>query len=233
MRIKKAVILAAGKGSRLGTESLKIPKPLMDVFGEPIIFHTIRNCARSGIEDIYINLFHLPEKFMSMIGNGSKFGIRVHYKVENSLLGTSGAVKNFESDLNGEPFVVIYGDNWTDYDFSEQMSTHQNSGADMSVVVYFKAGDVSQSGLAHFDETHRIVRFVEKAPDAVNGGWVNAGIYFIQPWVLAKIPNGFSDFGQQIIPDLIRKDLKLNAIVARGKLVAIDTPEMLAAAKSP
>lgn len=231
MSIKKAVILAAGKGTRLGAESLKTPKPLMEVLGEPVIFHTIKNCVRSGIEDIYINLHHLPEKFMSLIGDGSQFGVRVHYRIEDELLGTSGAVKNFEADLNEQPFVVLYGDNWSNYDLAAQIRSHEQSGAEMSIVVYFKEGDVRQSGLAYFGEDKKITRFAEKSPDTLNGGWVNAGVYFVQPQILKKIPVGFSDFGQQIIPSLIQDGLKLNAIVADGKLIAIDTPEMLANAK--
>ncbi len=231
MKIKKAIILAAGQGTRLGAESLKTPKPLIEVMGEPVIFHAIKNCVRAGIKDIYINLFHLPEKFISTIGDGSKFGARVHFKVEKELLGTSGAVKNFETELNGEPFLVLYGDNWTDYNFKEQISVHEKSGADMSIVVYFKDGDVRQSGLAYFDDNNRITRFTEKSPDTLNGGWVNAGVYFIQPQIMSKIPTGFSDFGKEIIPALLQNSLKLNAIVTDGKLIAIDTPEMLATAK--
>lgn len=231
MTIRKAVILAAGKGSRLGAESLVTPKPLTQVLGQPIIVHSIKNCVKAGIEDIYINLYHLGEKIQAVLGDGSQFGVRIHYKFEAELLGTSGAVKNFEANLKGEPFIVIYGDNWTNYDFREQISVHEKSGADMSIVVYFKEGDVRQSGLAYFDENHKITRFAEKSPDTLNGGWVNAAVYFVQPQILAKIPSGFSDFGQQIIPQLLVDGFKLHAIEANGKLIAVDTPEMLANAK--
>jgi NDP-sugar pyrophosphorylase family protein len=229
--IKKAVILAAGQGTRLGPASLVTPKPLIEVMGSPVIFHTIKNCVRAGIEDIYINLFHLPEKFISMIGDGSQFGVRIHFKIEKELLGTSGAVKNFESELKNDSFMVLYGDNWTDYDYLNQIETHEKSGADMSMVVFFKEGDVRQSGLAYFGEDHRISQFVEKDPHRLNGGWVNAGVYFVGPKMIDHIPVGFSDFGKTIIPSFLQQGFKLNAIVAQGKLVAIDTPELLANAK--
>ncbi len=89
----KAVILAAGKGERLSEITQKIPKPMIEFKGKPLLQHNIELCKKFGIEDIYINLHHLPDKIRDYFGNGERFGVNIKYSYEKELLGTAGAVR--------------------------------------------------------------------------------------------------------------------------------------------
>ena len=91
----KALLLAAGKGKRLGSVTKMIPKPMVKISGKPILEHNILMLKNSGIVDIFINLHHLPEIITDYFEDGEKWGVNINYKLEEELLGTSGAVKSF------------------------------------------------------------------------------------------------------------------------------------------
>ena len=107
----QAVILAAGKGERLGAITQVIPKPMIKIAGKPILEHNILMCKKNGVEEILINLHHLPHVIKNYFGNGEKWGVSISYKYEPKLLGTSGTVSNYKDFLK-KPFFVIYGDNY-------------------------------------------------------------------------------------------------------------------------
>ena len=94
----KAVILAAGKGERLSEITKNIPKPMIEFKGKPLLEHNIELCKKFGIEDIYINLHHLPGMIKDYFGNGEKFGVKIQYSFEEELLGTAGAVKRIAEE---------------------------------------------------------------------------------------------------------------------------------------
>ncbi len=89
----KAVILAAGKGERLSEITQSIPKPMIEFKGKPLLQHNIELCKRYGIEDIFINLHHLPDRITKYFGDGERFGVKIKYSYEEELLGTAGAVR--------------------------------------------------------------------------------------------------------------------------------------------
>ena len=95
----KAVILAAGKGERLGTITQKIPKPMIRIDGKPILEHNIFMCKNSRVEEIFINLHHLPNVIKRYFGNGESWGVKINYKYESKLLGTAGTISNFKEFL--------------------------------------------------------------------------------------------------------------------------------------
>lgn len=102
----KAIILAAGKGERLKEITSRIPKPMIEVNGKPILQHNIELCKKYGIKDIYINLHHLPEKITDYFGNGKKFGVQIKYSYEKELLGTSGAVRKIADEYWGLTDII-------------------------------------------------------------------------------------------------------------------------------
>lgn len=219
-----AVVLAAGKGARLGELMKSLPKPLLPIDGKPILEHNIEWCRKNGVDKIFINLHHLPEAIRAHCGDGSKWGVSIAYKQEDSLLGTSGAVKNFERELGGEPFLVLYGDNWVDYDLAAMARRHAAEKADMSLAV-FQLEDVRSSGVATLDAADRVVEFIEK-PARGGGGWANMGVYVMNPALLADISPGFSDFGKDVIPRLIRQGRKILGLKMDHKVKAVDTPAL-------
>ena len=227
----KAVILAAGKGSRLGDITQQIPKPMIVINGMPILEHNLKMCINAGINDIYINLHHCPEIIRNYFGDGSKYGVKIRYNFENELLGTGGAISPFINFLIEEPFFVIYGDNYFDFDLDKIKIFHEEKKADISILFHWR-NDVTNSGIAQFDKNNQILKFIEKPKDRINGDWVNAGIYYIDKSDIFKHIKVKDDFGINIFPKLLTKNYKIFGYKASINLIAIDTPDMLKKSKT-
>lgn len=223
----KAVILAAGRGERLGAVTRILPKPMVVIDGKPVIEWNVLSCKAASIDEIFINLHHLPKVIEDHLGDGSRFGLSITYAREPELLGTGGGARQFFDRLGDEPFLVIYGDNRSDYDLSALVRRHREFGADMTIAL-FHLDQVRQSGVALLEPDGRITGFVEKPTQVPPPShWVNAGIYVLEPRLLAEIPEGFSDFGRQWIPAWIGARRNVCGMVFDRKVTAIDTPEML------
>lgn len=124
--ITQAMILAAGKGTRLRPLTLTTPKPLVEVGGQPLIVWHIKALKSAGINEIVINTSWLSDKLMAAIGDGSQYGVTIHWSVEDSEpLETAGGIAKAlrEGQLKQAPFLLINGDVWTDYDYS-QLATY-------------------------------------------------------------------------------------------------------------
>ena len=220
----KAIILSAGKGERLGTITNYTPKTMIQIDGKPILQHNIELCKKFGIIDIYINLHHLPHVVMKYFGDGKKFGVNIKYSYEEELLGTSGAVKKIaksDSYFRKNPFFVIYGDNYSDYNLNLLKSE------EIATIAFHYREDVSNSGVAEFDENSKILSFIEKPEKETSSHWVNAGIYYLNPKILKYIPLGYSDFSKDIFPTLLKENISFYGICENTIVRAFDTPEML------
>ena len=203
--VRRAVILAAGKSQRLQGLELNLPKPLIEVAGQPLLSHHLQRCADLGIDEVFINLHYLPQKIRDYVGNGSRWGLKVTYHEEIELAGTAGAVRHFAEALKKGPFLVIYGDNYCTFSLEELVQAHfrRSLPTDMSIVL-FELADTSGSGVAVCDPHDIIQRFVEKpAPGTMDTHWVNAGVYLMESHLLNAIPSGISDFGRDVIPSLL------------------------------
>jgi MurNAc alpha-1-phosphate uridylyltransferase len=114
----KAMILAAGRGKRLRPLTDRIPKPLLPVAGKPLIEYHIETLAAAGIRELVINHAHLGVRVEQALGDGSRWGTRIQYSPEAEALGTGGGICNALPLLGSQPFIVVNGDVWTDYDFA-------------------------------------------------------------------------------------------------------------------
>lgn len=114
----KAMILAAGRGERLRPLTDEIPKPLIKVAGRSIIEYHLVNLAKAGFKEIIINTAWLAEKIHQQLGDGSKYGVSITYSDEGEALETAGGIINALPLLGNEPFLVVNGDIWCDFDFS-------------------------------------------------------------------------------------------------------------------
>ncbi len=115
----KAMILAAGLGTRMRPLTLDKPKPLLDVAGKPLIVWHIEALKRAGITEIVINCAWLAEKLMQALGDGSQFGVNIHWSVETDALETAGGIINALPLLGDAPFLLVNGDVWTRFDYSK------------------------------------------------------------------------------------------------------------------
>ena len=114
----KAMILAAGRGERLRPLTDETPKPLVNVAGKPLIEYHLENLSRAGFKEIIINTAWLAEKIHRQLGDGTKYGVSIQYSDEGEALETAGGIINALPLLGNEPFLVVNGDIWCDFDFS-------------------------------------------------------------------------------------------------------------------
>lgn len=121
MKIPKAMILAAGRGTRLRPLTDETPKPLLLLGGKPLIAYHLESFAKIGIKEVVINVSYQAEKIQNTLGSGKKYGVQIHYSVEPETGGleTGGGIFNALSFLGEDPFIVVNGDIWTDYPFEQ------------------------------------------------------------------------------------------------------------------
>jgi len=224
----KAIILAAGIGSRLGLED--IPKPMYKIQGKPILEHNILLLKKHGIKDIFINLYYMGDVIKNYFRDGSNWQANIRYSPEDELLGTSGAVKNLEAFWNDEPFFVVYGDNYSDVDLTKMLAFHRFNKVPVTVALFNPEETTSSQvagGFVTIDGNNKIMSFQEGIKNHDNG-YVNAGVYIIEPVILDMIPKDKpSDFGKDIFPELIKKKIQLKGFITKGFVLAIDTKDAL------
>jgi mannose-1-phosphate guanylyltransferase / phosphomannomutase len=205
----KAMILAAGEGTRLRPLTLETPKPLLSVNGVPLLSYILTWLGNNGISEVAINLCYFGDKIKDFINDGSRFRMKVTYSEEASPLGTAGGVKKIAHFFDGT-FVVVYGDNLTDFDLSSMIKFHRQKKAAVTMAA-FRPPDPSQVGMLDIDKDGRITRLIEKpkntnagAPGFKSSGLANAAVYVLEPEVLGYIPEGtVSDFAYDVFPKLI------------------------------
>jgi NDP-sugar pyrophosphorylase family protein len=225
----KAMILAAGQGTRLRPITEHIPKCMVSIGGKPVLEHTIEWLRRYGVTELIINLCHLPEVVMNHFSDGSKWGVKITYSIEEEPLGTAGGVKNVAWFFDGT-FFLWYGDNLSTCNLDRLYQFHRVKGGLATIALHYR-DDPAQSGIVGLDEDDRIVRFQEKPqPDQVFSHWVSAGLFVLEPQVLEAIPpEGAPDFGRDIFPALLTAGKPLYGYRMSGDegLWWIDTPEDL------
>ena len=205
----KAMILAAGEGTRLRPLTLDTPKVMLPIAGKPLLEYILDWLRFYEITEIAINLNHLPKVVMDWLGDGDRFGINITYSVEDTILGTAGALTRLR-DFFDDTFVLIYGDMLTDLNIPSLLEFHQIKRA-LATVVLMEVENPSSYGIVEVDEECRILRFVEKpAPGTTSSNLANAGVYMLQPEVIDYIPRDtFYDFGYDLFPLLLSEGARL------------------------
>jgi NDP-sugar pyrophosphorylase family protein len=221
----KALILAAGMGTRLGPLTRAVPKPMLPVGGRPLLEHIIELLRRHGIVDIAINLHYRPDTVLHHFGSGEAWGVHLRYSYEASLLGSAGTALRQLAWIYPDPFVVYYGDVYSDADLSELIEQHRSSGAAATIAVHL-VDDPTRCGIVEFGADRRVRRFVEKpAADQVFSHWANSGIYVLNPEVLHHVTDIPSDFGHEVFPRLLEAGQPIQVYPITGTLIDIGTPE--------
>jgi mannose-1-phosphate guanylyltransferase/phosphomannomutase len=217
--IAQAVILAGGKGTRLGALSATTPKALIELAGVPLIVRQFEVLKRYGVSRVLILSGYLGDELAAALGDGSRYGLSIQYLKEPSPLGTAGALKSAEALLDRD-FYVVYGDIIFDMDLGRLATFHLERESIATLVVH--PNDHPQdSDLVEVDGDGQITAFHRKTRRA--GGpvpnLVNAGIYVLSRRVAAFIEAGtFADFGLDIFPAMVRSE---------QRLFAYNTPEFM------
>jgi NDP-sugar pyrophosphorylase family protein len=220
--LNKAMILAAGEGTRLRPLTLETPRVLVPVAGVPQIYYTFSWLKRYGIQEVYINLFYLGDKLRQSLGDGSKFGLNIHYSSEQTLLGTAGGVKKLDEFFDG-PFVVIYGDVLTDFDLAAMLEYHLLNKSTATIALT-RVPNPWEKGIVQLDDKGKVLSFVEKPPEGTEpGNLANGGIYILEKRVLDFIPEkGYCDFAFNVFPELLSAKLPIYGYVLSARDYLID-----------
>ena len=202
----KALIMAAGYGTRLEPLTLAVPKPMVPIVNLPTMQHNIELLKRHGIKDITANIHYHPEQIENYFGDGDCLGVNLTYSYEEDLLGTAGGVKRMtEISRVNDTFLVLSSDALTDINIKHIIEYHKKKKA-LVTIALAKMEEVSQFGVVVHDADGKITGFQEKPkPEEAKGDQVNAGIYIFEPKVLKMIPDGPYDFGKQLFPELVEK----------------------------
>ena len=189
----KGFILAAGFGTRLEPLTHELPKALIPVATVPAIQYAIRLLAVAGVEEVFVNLYHLGDQIEAALGNGQHLGIRLRYSREPELLGTGGGLRKIAQQLEGQRLVVINADTLFDVDLRAAIAFHEEKGA-IATMVLRRDPRQSRYGLIEIDGAGRIRRFLgDHAPgDKPNGAtlkkYMFAGVHILEPRFLEYIP---------------------------------------------
>jgi len=223
--IKKAFILAGGRGIKMRPYTYEMPKALIPVKGRPILEYTIERLKDSGIREIYILVGHLGEKIESHFGDGSSFGVRITYIREKKENGTGAPLQQAKKYLDGSPFLVVYGDTLFDLNIRDFIEFHQQHGGVASMAVTssdkpYEFGVVRLRG--------NIVDSFKEKPEKKKGisHFINSGIFILDPATIDYVPTkGFSMIETDIIPKLVKEE-KLYGYPFSGQWFDISTPEV-------
>ncbi len=227
------MLLAAGKSERLGGLNRGLPKVLMPVLGRPILEHNLRYLKGSGIRQVIINLHYRADEVVDFIKRREDWGLSIAFSREEELLGTAGAVKKAERYFGKSPFLVMYGDNLTDFDVRKIFTAHRRTKALVTLGVY-DSGKTAWSGIAaglvKVNRDGRVTAFEEKKGNCAVGAEdrVNAGILVASPGIFGYIPKDKPyDFARDLFPALLKSGKRLQAAEGVSYVLASDTAEAL------
>lgn len=200
----KAVILAGGKGTRLGTFAADVPKPLVEVAGTPVLEHQIASLRRSGVTEVVLCVGHLGQRIADRVGDGSRLGVRVEYAFEDRPLGTGGPLAGLTGTL-GEHFLVLYGDVLCDIDFARLVAYHGERGWAVTLTAH-PNDHPHDSDLLLVDGAGRLTGIVGKAQprDRAYPNLVNAGVAVMARRALTRLAPGHpADLERDLVRPLI------------------------------
>ena len=214
----RAMILAAGYGTRLWPLTIDRAKPAIPFMGRPLVGYVAEYLARYGFEDVVVNLHHRPESVREALGDGSRFGARFHYVEEPVILGTGGAIDNARALLEGDAFVVINGKLATDIDLTAALETHRRERALATLVL---KPNPTRERYSVVNTRGGLVTGFGSYPTSDNAGedapLMFTGIQVLDPRIFEFIPRGvFSHTVTDVYVPAIKRGERIAAHVADG-----------------
>jgi UDP-N-acetylglucosamine diphosphorylase / glucose-1-phosphate thymidylyltransferase / UDP-N-acetylgalactosamine diphosphorylase / glucosamine-1-phosphate N-acetyltransferase / galactosamine-1-phosphate N-acetyltransferase len=242
----KAVILAAGKGTRMKELTSELPKPMLKVQGLPILEHIVLGLKSAGVRDIFIVTGFRAEVIESYFGDGARWGVRIQYGRQLVQDGTGKAPELAKEFVGASPFILTYGDILVKQETYGRMIKRYNEDYFSGVVTVTGSEDVTKGGLAFFDDKFCLKQLVEKPGaeqleqlrrdgwlKAGDMGWYNAGIYIFRPSLfeftakLQKSPRGEYEL-TDAVAGLIQTHHPLAGLRIEGRWVDVRDPDVLA-----
>ncbi|MGH9928068.1 MAG: sugar phosphate nucleotidyltransferase [Pyrinomonadaceae bacterium] len=222
----RALILSAGYGTRLWPLTEDRTKPAIPILGKPLVGYVAEYLARHGCDEITVNLHHRPESVRLALGDGSRFGVKLHYVEEPEILGTSGAIDNARALLDGDTFIVVNGKIITDIDLNAAFETHRRTKAIATLVVLpnvacekFSVVNTADGFLQGFGGMPLPGEFSDNAPPLMF-----TGIQILEPKIFDYIPHGsFSHSTTDVYPQAVANAELVAVHVAKGRWFELST----------
>ena len=220
----RAIVLSAGYGTRLWPLTEDRTKPAIPILGKPLVGYVAEYLAGYGIDEIVVNLHHRPESVRRALGDGGRFGVKLHYVEEPVILGTSGALDNTREFFERETFVVVNGKIITDIDLNAAIETHRKMNALATLVLL---PNVRRERFSIVEtEAGRIKGFgrMPVETDERPAPLMFTGVHIMEPRILEYVPRGvFSDSVTNVYPKAMANGEILAAHVASGKWRELST----------
>ena len=229
MFLCNVAILAGGQGTRLASRSGALPKPMVPVTGKPVLQHQIELCRQHGFTDIALLVHHRHEAISDFFGDGSRFGVRIRYEVEETPRGTSGALRDALHALTPQ-FLLLYGDTYLDIDLRRFFNGHLASNANATLFLH-PNDHPYDSDLVDIDD-HGLVRGIHPYPHAEGQdlrNLVNAALYAIRNEALTLVTpeTGKADIAKHMFPAMLAAGLCLRGYVTPEYIKDMGTPDRL------
>ena len=215
----KAMVLAAGFGTRLQPLTRVLPKPMFPVLGRPLLSHTFDILESANITDVAVNVHHLPDFIINYFEKEKPPDLNLHFSREEKILGTAGGIKKMESFLEGGPFILINSDIITDIKLDKVIDFHKKNNSKLTLVV---RQDISpeQYDSIEICKDGRIVHFVGASSMNIPGNTTRVmftGIQIIEPEIFKRIPEGqFCGTTENIFPQMIQDEVPVYGYVYNG-----------------
>lgn len=227
----QALILAGGLGTRLKPLVNDRPKPMVRIGNKPFLEYQIEFLKNYQITSLILCVGYLYEHIQGYFGDGSHWGVRIDYSIENQLLGTAGALKNAEKLVKGT-VLALNGDSYFDIDLDRLIRLHESKRARtrryLGTIALAEAPDARGYGSVRTNQENRILSFEEKPEESDASTRINAGIYVLEPGILNFVqPLQKMSLEREVFPSVLERGYHLFGYPADGFFVDIGTPRGL------
>ena len=221
----KAMVLAAGLGLRMRPLTLLRAKPVLPVLNRPLLHWTLEQLARHGVDDVIVNLHHLPDTVTEALGNGAPRGMRIRFAHERPILGTGGGPRAVRDVLGDEPFLLVNGDILFDFDLTDLVHRHRSSGA-RATLALLPNPDPRTYGAVVTDRTGRILSLAGLPRRARGTQSLFAGVHVLDPTLLDRLPEGPSDSVRDLYAPLVAEGERVDGVRVHGAWYDFGRPSL-------
>lgn len=232
MKIDKAVVLAAGRGTRMRELTAEVPKPMIDVRGKPVLEHIVEGLQHAGIRECLLVVGYRADAVQNFFGEGSRYNVGIQYATQKIQDGTGRVVDLGRDFVGNSPFILSYGDILVDPSNYKRVANLPDNVE--AIVTVTRGEDVSKGGAVFLNERMELLDLREKSQqDEPTSPWYNAGLYAFRPSIFeftAKLqpsPRGEYEL-TDAIRDLAQSGKKVQALELIGEWADVRDPEILA-----
>lgn len=221
----KAMVLAAGLGLRMRPLTLLRAKPALPVLGRPLVAFTLERLARAGVRDVVVNLHHLPESVVKALGPGRRQGRRIQYSFEREILGTGGGPREVREFFGRDPFLLVNGDVYFDFDLRALVARHRSSGALATLALRPQPAANAYSPVVT-DRRGRILSISGRPRKSRGTVSMFAGVHVLDPRLLERLPHGPSDSVRDLYLPLLAEGAFIAGVRGAGAWYDFGRPSL-------